>query len=119
MATNIVIVEDLDEVREGLTNFIADSPDLHVSGAFKTGEDALQDIPHLQPDIVIMDINLPGLTGIECINRLRGKLKKTQFMMFTVYVNFPSRQARYDSTFIICTKSCMFRIALKRLIKHF
>jgi DNA-binding NarL/FixJ family response regulator len=87
MDTNIVIVEDLDEVREGLTNFIGDTPDLTVSGAFKSGEDALQNIPYLQPDIVIMDINLPDLSGIECINRLKDKLKKTQFMMFTVYEN--------------------------------
>jgi DNA-binding NarL/FixJ family response regulator len=87
MSINIAIVEDLDEVREGLRNFIALSPDLKVLGTFKTAEEALQEIPDLQPDIIIMDISLPGLSGIECIHQLKGKLKKTQFMMFTVYEN--------------------------------
>lgn len=87
MSITIAIVEDLDEVREGLRNFIALSPDLNVLGTFKNAEEALQGIPGLQPDVVIMDISLPGLSGIECIRQLKGKLEKTQFMMFTVYEN--------------------------------
>jgi DNA-binding NarL/FixJ family response regulator len=45
------------------------------------------DIPHLQPDIVIMDISLPGMNGIECIRQVKDKSPGTQFMMFTVYEN--------------------------------
>ncbi|MBA4053508.1 MAG: DNA-binding response regulator [Marivirga sp.] len=87
MSITIVIVEDLDEVREGLRSFIALSPDLNVIGTFKNAEEAFQGIPVLQPDVVIMDISLTGLSGIECIRQLKGKLEKTQFMMFTVYEN--------------------------------
>lgn len=83
----IAIVEDLDEVREGLKNFISLNTDFVVAGTFKTGEEAVANIPQLKPDIVIMDINLPGMNGIECIRQIRDKTPGTQFMMLTVYEN--------------------------------
>lgn len=87
MSISIAIVEDLDEVREGLKNFLSLSPDLKVVDSFKTAEEALYDIPLLKPDIVIMDISLPGMNGIECIRLVKDKCPRTQFMMFTVYEN--------------------------------
>jgi len=87
MNISIVIVEDLDEVREGLKNFLALNEEFEVCGAFKNAEEALLTIPKLRPDIVIMDINLPGMNGIECIRRLRESNDAAQFMMFTVYEN--------------------------------
>lgn len=87
MNISIVIVEDLDEVREGLKNFLALSDDFTVLDTFKNGEEALQEIPKMKPNIVIMDINLPGMNGIECIRQLRNKTPATQYMMFTVYEN--------------------------------
>ncbi len=87
MPITIAIVEDLDEVREGLKNFLALSPDFKILDTYKTGEEAAEDIPKLEPDIVIMDINLPGMTGIECVRAVRKKTCRTQFMMFTVYEN--------------------------------
>ncbi len=80
-------MEDLDEVREGLKNFISLSTDFKILDTFKTAEEALYDIPKLRPDIVIMDINLPGMSGIECIKLIKDKSPDTQFMMFTVYEN--------------------------------
>ncbi len=87
MSITIAIVEDLDEVREGLANFISLSGDLKVLDSFKTAEEALYAVPELKPDVVIMDINLPGINGIECIRQLKDKSPDTQFMMFTVYEN--------------------------------
>jgi DNA-binding NarL/FixJ family response regulator len=87
MSISIAIVEDLDEVRQGLHDFIVLNPEFRVVGTFKTAEGAVQEIPLLQPDIVVMDINLPGMNGIECINQLKHKTPDTQFMMFTVYEN--------------------------------
>jgi DNA-binding NarL/FixJ family response regulator len=87
MGISVVIVEDLDEVRDGLKQFIALSPDFTILDTFKTGEEALHDLPALHPDIVIMDINLPGINGIECIRLVKKKVPRTQFMMFTVYEN--------------------------------
>lgn len=87
MPITLTIVEDLDEVREGLKNFLALSPDFKVLDTFKTAEEAVEDIPYLAPDIVIMDISLPGMNGIECVKQIRSKNVHTQFMMFTVYEN--------------------------------
>jgi DNA-binding NarL/FixJ family response regulator len=87
MPITLAIVEDLDEVREGLKNFLALSPDFKVLDTYKTGEEAVVDIPRLQPDIVIMDINLPGMSGIDCVRVTKKKNIRTQFMMFTVYEN--------------------------------
>lgn len=87
MPITLAIVEDLDEVREGLMTFLALSPEFKVLDTYKTAEQALEMIPRLQPDIVIMDINLPGMNGIECIRQIGGRNSHTQFMMFTVYEN--------------------------------
>ena len=87
MSITIAIVEDLDEVRDGLKNFISLSTDFIVVGAYKNGEEACMYLPDSAPDIVIMDINLPGMSGIECIRQVKDKSPSSQFMMFTVYEN--------------------------------
>ncbi len=87
MSITLTIVEDLDEVREGLMTFLSLSQEFKVLDTFKTAEQALEMIPRLQPDIVIMDINLPGMNGIECIRQISARNSHTQFMMFTVYEN--------------------------------
>lgn len=87
MSISIVIVEDLNEVREGLKQFLSLNPEFKVLDTFQTGEEAAFAIPKLQPNIVIMDISLPGMSGIECIRLVRDKSPATQFMMFTVYEN--------------------------------
>jgi len=87
MSITLAIVEDLDEVREGLKQFISLNPEFIVLDTFQTAEEALYDLPQLNPDIVIMDINLPGMSGIECIRQVKKKTPRTQFMMFTVYEN--------------------------------
>jgi DNA-binding NarL/FixJ family response regulator len=87
MQITLAIVEDLDEVREGLKNFLALGPDFKVLGTYKSGEEAAEAIPGLQPDIVIMDINLPGMSGIDCVRIMKKLNIPTQFMMFTVYEN--------------------------------
>jgi DNA-binding NarL/FixJ family response regulator len=83
----VAIVEDLEEVREGLINFINSDPELEVIGSFSNAEEAIAVIPHDLPDIVIMDINLPGMSGINCIAEIKDQCPATQFMMFTVYEN--------------------------------
>ena len=87
MLITLAIVEDLDEVREGLKNFLALSPDFKVLATYKTGEEAALGIPRLLPDIVIMDINLPGMSGIDCVRATKKSNIRSQFMMFTVYEN--------------------------------
>ena len=84
---SVAIVEDLDEVREGLVKFINNDPDFQVLAAFSNAEEAVISLCDSQPDIVIMDINLPGMSGIECIKSIKDRCPKSQFLMFTVYEN--------------------------------
>ena len=79
------IVEDLDEVREGLSQFLDASDEFIMLETFQNAEDAVLKLPEIQPDIVIVDINLPGMNGIECIREVKRKCASIQFIMFTVY----------------------------------
>lgn len=84
---NVCIVEDLEDIRSGLAAIINMTEGFKVLQTFSTAEDALKHLPLLHPDIVIMDINLPGMSGIECIRRIHEKNRSIQFMMFTIYEN--------------------------------
>jgi DNA-binding NarL/FixJ family response regulator len=83
----VAIVEDLEEVIEGLSTFITQDKELLLTGVYRTAEAAALELPIVKPDIVLMDINLPGITGIECIKRIKQVTEQIQFMMFTVYEN--------------------------------
>lgn len=83
----VVIVEDLAEVAEGLAAFIQHDEALQLLATYRTAEAAVLELPLLKPDIVIMDINLPGMTGIECVRKVKALEPSIQFMMFTVYEN--------------------------------
>jgi len=81
----VVIVEDLEEVIEGLSAFIKKDDALQLVSAFRTAEAATLELPILKPDIVVVDINLPGMSGIECVRQVKKLVPSIQFMMFTVY----------------------------------
>jgi DNA-binding NarL/FixJ family response regulator len=81
------IVEDLQEVADGLAAFLQYDNEIVLIGSFRTAEAAEIELPILKPDIVIMDINLPGMSGIECVKKVKALEPAMQFMMFTVYEN--------------------------------
>ena len=81
----VSIVEDLDEVRQALERLIGQSEKFYLAGSFNNAEQAEKNVPLEPPDIVIMDINLPGISGIECVKRIKEKCNDTQFIMFTIY----------------------------------
>ena len=87
MPIKVSIVEDLPEVREGLARLIRSDSDLQLLQNFEDAESALKFLPSTEADVVIMDINLPGKSGIDCIRQVKEKCPGTQFMMFTVYEN--------------------------------
>jgi DNA-binding NarL/FixJ family response regulator len=87
MPVRVSIVEDLAEIREGLVDLVTSDRELLMVGSFEDAESAVQQLPDLQADIVVMDINLPGMSGIDCIKTIKEKCPGTQFMMFTVYEN--------------------------------
>ena len=81
----IVIVDDDRAVREGLQMLIQGSPGFECVAIYGSGEDALDGIPKILPDVVLMDINLPGINGIECILTLKSMELPIQFIMLTVF----------------------------------
>src|SRR5436190_12676221 len=84
---SVCIVEDLEDIRNGLAAIINMTDGYKVLRTFPNAEEALEQLGLLQPDIVVMDIHLPGMSGIECIRRLHEKNRSIQFMMFTIYEN--------------------------------
>jgi DNA-binding NarL/FixJ family response regulator len=81
----VAIVEDDSKVRSTLARLIDMDPEFAVVGGFPTTAAALEGIPPLNPDIVIMDINLPDIDGIECVRRLKAMCPGPQVLMLTVY----------------------------------
>lgn len=81
----VSIVEDNRGTRESLTELLKRAPGLRCVGAYPNGELALRELPVESPDVVLMDINLPGMSGIECVARLKEKTPKTQVLMLTTY----------------------------------
>jgi DNA-binding NarL/FixJ family response regulator len=79
------IVEDNKTTREGLETIVNLSSDYRCACTCSTGEEALRVIPKCQPAVVLMDIQLPNLSGIECVARLKEQLPAMQVIMVTVY----------------------------------
>jgi len=81
----VVIVEDQAWLRENLLKEINGDPQLSCVNAYRTAEAALRGIPNDQPDVVLMDINLPGMDGVECVKQLKIQLPELRCLMLTVY----------------------------------
>ena len=81
----VAIVEDDDEIRANLGHRIGTNPAFRLLRSYGDAESALADLPRHKPDVVLMDINLPGMDGIECVRELKAKMPKAQFVMLTVY----------------------------------
>lgn len=83
--TKIGIVEDNPTIRSGLEELVTGLKDCRCIGAFGSAEEALRKLPALKPELVLMDIHLPNLSGIECTARLKGLLPDVGILMLTVY----------------------------------
>jgi DNA-binding NarL/FixJ family response regulator len=81
----VAVVEDDAWVRENLAREIGGSAGFECSGSYATAEAALAAIPARPPAVVVLDINLPGIDGIECLRRLRASCPELQFLMLTAY----------------------------------
>ena len=85
MPISISIVEDNDQLRGTLAKVIGRADGFRFATDYANAEDALADLPKVKPDVVLMDINLPGINGVECVRKLKTLLPQTQVMMLTVY----------------------------------
>jgi len=85
MPIRVAIVEDDEKVRENLAALIAETKGFECAGTFGSGEQALESMPRRAPDVVLMDVNLPGMSGVECVRQIKSRLPELQVVMLTVY----------------------------------
>ena len=85
MLTRVSIIEDDRKAREILIEWVNRAGGFRCVSDHGSAEEALEFMPKCDPQVVLMDINLPGMTGIECVRRIKPLLPQTQFMMLTVY----------------------------------
>jgi DNA-binding NarL/FixJ family response regulator len=85
MPISISIVEDNDKLRGTLAKLIGRREGFRFISDYASAEDALAALPKVKPEVVLMDINLPGINGVECVRKLKQILPQTQVMMLTVY----------------------------------
>jgi DNA-binding NarL/FixJ family response regulator len=81
----VAIVEDDVPAREILAGWIRNADGFRLAGEYDDAETAIAKLPLEKPSVVLFDINLPGMNGIECVRRLKPRLPDTQFLMVTVY----------------------------------
>lgn len=81
----VSIVDDETELRQSITTFVNGSPGFKCISAYGSAKEALQHLPTNRPDVVLMDINMKGMDGIECVQRLKLQVPEIQIVMLTVY----------------------------------
>lgn len=85
MSLKVAIVEDDPRWRANVESLLRETEGFECIGSYRTGEDAVENLPRRNPQVILMDINLPGMSGVECIRQLRGVLPAVQIVMLTVY----------------------------------
>lgn len=85
MAIRVALVEDDDRVRGSLAMLVGGSQGFELIGSYADAESALENLPKTEPHVVLMDVQLPQLSGIECVQRIKPRLPRTQIIILTVY----------------------------------
>ena len=85
MNKSVVIVEDDRALRQQILDILGTASDIRCIGAFASAEEALKAIPAKTPDVVLMDIKLPGMSGIDCVAKLKRMLPSLQIIMVTIF----------------------------------
>jgi RNA polymerase sigma factor (sigma-70 family) len=85
VATSVSIVEDNDQLRGTLARMINKADGFRCLSNYPSAEAALEGLPNDRPDVVLMDINLPGMNGVECVRRLKQSIPKSMVVMLTAY----------------------------------
>jgi DNA-binding NarL/FixJ family response regulator len=85
MPIRVCIVEDNDDMRESVAQVLNQTPGVQCMNTYASAEAAVRDLPAQKPDVALVDINLPGMNGIECVSRLKARLPQLQVLMLTRY----------------------------------
>jgi DNA-binding NarL/FixJ family response regulator len=85
MPITVSIVEDNDKLRGTLAKVLDRAEEFQCLSQYPNAEDALKSLPQDKPNVVLMDINLPGMNGVECVRQLKQLIPETQIVMLTVY----------------------------------
>ena len=85
MPITVSIVEDVPKTRESLLRLLSRAAHVRCAESYATGEEALRGIPAQKPDVALVDINLPGMSGIECVAKLKLKMPGLRVLMLTTY----------------------------------
>lgn len=85
VAIAVSIVEDDPQARKILASWVNHAPGFRLNGDWGDAEAALAALPEKKPNVVLMDINLPGMSGVDAVKKLKAILPDTQFVMLTVY----------------------------------
>lgn len=84
-AIQIILVEDDKEIRDSMELFLSKPKDFHIAGSYSSAEEFMEAFEDTVADVVLMDINLPGINGIECVKLMKPKNDSVQYMMCTVH----------------------------------
>jgi DNA-binding NarL/FixJ family response regulator len=85
MGTRCLVVDDHSVLREGLTILFGDADDLELVGTVTSGEEAVDAVRDLEPEIVLMDVRLPGIDGVSTVKRIHAAAPSVQFVIFSAY----------------------------------
>jgi len=85
MTINIAVLEDQKDTRDMLATLINGSQGYKCVATYENGEDAIAGVPGLEPDVMMVDIHLPGLSGIETVKKLKAMFPEMQFIMCTSF----------------------------------
>lgn len=83
--TSVLLVDDHPFVREGIRSFLSDLPDFEVVGEASSGSEALKMAQQHAPDFILLDINMPGMNGLEAVGQLRKSMPKAKILVLTVH----------------------------------
>lgn len=82
---HVCIIEDDETIREGYAYLIGNTPGYKITGTYPSYEDAAKKVMHDDPDVILLDVELPGISGIDAIPKLKKLLPETQILILTVY----------------------------------
>jgi DNA-binding NarL/FixJ family response regulator len=114
MQIKVAIVDDDEGIRASLAALIRRAPAFKLTGDYPDAETALKEIPRHPPNVVLMDINLPGINGVECVRQLKAAVPSLQVLMLTVYED---SESLFDSLKAGASGYLLKRTAPARLIE--